>query len=401
MNIVKKAYCRTFQTVFKWAIPVLPYRSPKRLKKAEDIAPYLKKKNINNVLIVTDNFIHKSGMLKPLKEALEKYAIEYSVFDETVANPTVANVEKARSMYLGNSCKALIGFGGGSSIDCAKAVGARVVKPNQPIRKMKGILKIWKKLPLLIAVPTTAGTGSEVTLASVITDGETRHKFPINDFFLIPKVAVLDPELTRSLPKNLTATTGMDALTHAVEAYIGRSVTRDTHEDSIKAVNLIFANLEKAYEDGDDMKARANMLRAAFLAGRAFTKSYVGYCHAVAHSLGGKYNTPHGLANAVLLPYTLELYGESVYEKLGDLAKVTGVADKSLSDEEASKLFIHKIRTMNKNMGIPEKLSGIEEEDIVQLSTYAEKEANPLYPVPKLMTRKELEKLYYDVMEES
>lgn len=401
MNIVKKAYCRAFQTVFKWAIPVLPYRSPERLKKIEDIAPYLKKKNYNKVLIVTDSFIHQSGMTDSLKKALNANKVDYVVFDETVANPTVANVEKAREIYLANSCEALIGFGGGSSIDCAKAVGARIAKPNQPISKMKGIIKIWKKIPLLVAVPTTAGTGSEVTLASVITDGETRHKFPINDFFLIPKVAVLDPELTRSLPQHLTATTGMDALTHAVEAYIGRSVTRQTHEDAIKAVNLIFANLENAYNDGNDMKARANMLRAAFLAGRAFTKSYVGYCHAVAHSLGGKYNTPHGLANAVLLPYTLELYGEAAYGKLGDLARVTGVAPRAATDEAAAKAFIKKIRTMNSSMNIPDKLKGIQKEDIPQLATYAEKEANPLYPVPKLMTRKELEKLYYDVMEVS
>ena len=399
MNFIKKAYCRTFQTVFKWAIPVLPYRSPKRLKKIEDIAPYLKMNKYNRVLIVTDGFIHKSGMIDSLKSALKRHAVEYVVFDETVANPTVANVEKAREIYLENGCEALIGFGGGSSIDCAKAVGARIAKPNQPISKMKGILKIWKKIPFLVAVPTTAGTGSEVTLASVITDGETRHKFPINDFFLIPRVAVLDPELTRSLPPQLTATTGMDALTHAVEAYIGRSVTRQTHEDSIKAVNLIFANLEKAYNNGNNMKARANMLRAAFLAGRAFTKSYVGYCHAVAHSLGGKYNTPHGLANAVLLPYTLELYGEAAYAKLGDLARVTGIAPRAATDEAAAKAFIKKIRMMNSNMNIPDKLQGIKKEDISQLATYAEKEANPLYPVPKLFTKKELEKLYYDVME--
>ena len=399
MNFIKKAYCRTFQTVFKWAIPVLPYRSPKRLKKIEDIAPYLKMNKYNRVLIVTDGFIHKSGMIDSLKSALKRHAVEYVVFDETVANPTVANVEKAREIYLENGCEALIGFGGGSSIDCAKAVGARIAKPNQPISTMKGILKLWKKIPFLVAVPTTAGTGSEVTLASVITDGETRHKFPINDFFLIPRVAVLDPELTRSLPPQLTATTGMDALTHAVEAYIGRSVTRQTHEDSIKAVNLIFANLEKAYNNGNNMKARANMLRAAFLAGRAFTKSYVGYCHAVAHSLGGKYNTPHGLANAVLLPYTLELYGEAAYAKLGDLARVTGIAPRAATDEAAAKAFIKKIRMMNSNMNIPDKLQGIKKEDISQLATYAEKEANPLYPVPKLFTKKELEKLYYDVME--
>ena len=177
-----------------------------------------------------------------------------------------------------------------SSIDCAKAVGARVAKPHQSLEKMKGILKVHKKLPLLIAIPTTAGTGSETTLAAVITDAESRHKYPINDFPLIPRVAVLDPKVTASLPPFLTATTGMDALTHAVEAYIGNSTTAGTRADALFAVKMIFENIDRAYTDGSDLEARKNMLLAAFSAGCAFSKSYVGYVHAVAHSLGGEYN---------------------------------------------------------------------------------------------------------------
>lgn len=352
-------------------------------------------------MLVTDKYLHESGMLEPLKKALSDSDICCTIYDRTVPNPTVTNVEEARELYIANHCAGLIGFGGGSAIDCAKAVGARIARPNKPISKMKGILKVMGKIPFLIAIPTTAGTGSETTVATVITDHESAHKFPINDFFLIPHVAIHDPEMTRTLPAGLTATTGMDALTHAIEAYIGRSTVKSTREDALEAARLIAENLEDAYRDGNNMTARTNMLHAAFLAGRAFTKSYVGYCHAVAHSLGGKYHIPHGLANAVLLPYVLEAYGSSIYKKANDIAVAMHLADEATSEEVAAKSLIAHIRKMNRDMGIPTKLQGIQKKDIPRLAAYAEKEANPLYPVPVLMTKKELERFYYDVMEDA
>ena len=399
MNTMNKAFCRTYQTVLRLAIPILPYRSPKVLDSVTQVPDVLKQKGITRVLIVTDGFLHLSGMLEPLKKALSENDIFYSVYDETVPNPTILNVELARERYIKEECQGLIGFGGGSAIDCAKAVGARIARPNKSIPQMRGILRIMKKIPFLIAVPTTAGTGSETTLATVITDHRTDYKFPVNDFPLIPRVAVLDPEMTRGLPRNLTATTGMDALTHAIEAYIGRSTTKDTREDALEAAALISQNLEKAYDNGGNMTARANMLKAAFLADRAFSKSYVGYCHAVAHSLGGKYHIPHGLANAVLLPYTLDAYGPAIYRKAKDIAVAMDIADPIVSEEAATQALIEHIRQMNARMGIPEKLSGIREEYIPQLAAFAHKEANPLYPVPVLMDKKELERFYYDVME--
>ena len=399
MNPIKKIYCRTFQTVFRIAIPLLPYRKPKRLGGADDVLALLKKKQINSVMLITDESIRSYGITSELEHKLAKGRIKLTVYDKTVANPTTKNVEDARLLYLSNNCKALIGFGGGSSIDCAKAVGARIARPDKPLSKMEGILKVHKKLPLLIAIPTTAGTGSETTLASVITDADTRHKYPINDFPLIPKYAVLDPEVTRNLPPSLTATTGMDALTHAVEAYIGRSTTAGTRKDSIKAVQLIFKYIYAAYTDGNDMTARKNMLYAAYLAGSAFTKSYVGYVHAVAHSLGGKYNTPHGLANAVLLPYVLEAYGSSIWHKLHTLAVSAGLASENDTMEEGAKKFIDAIKALQVKLGIGNKIKGIVKEDIKELAKTAEKEGNPLYPVPVLMTAAELEQFYYDVME--
>lgn len=398
--IVKLAY-RSFQTMFKLVIPILPYRTPQVLHSVTQIPSVLQAQGISRVLIVTDGFLHVSGALEPMKKALSENSIYFTVYDDTVPNPTVWNVESARERYIENNCQGLIGFGGGSSIDCAKAVGARIARPKKSIHKMQGILQIMRKIPFLIAVPTTAGTGSETTLATVITDDKSYHKFPISDFPLIPRVAVLDPEMTRSLPKNLTATTGMDALTHAIEAYIGRSTTKATRADALLAARLIAENLENAFHDGNDMTARQNMLTAAFHAGRAFSMSYVGYCHAVAHSLGGKYHIPHGLANAVLLPYVLKAYGSAIYSKAKDIAIAMHLAEETTPADIATNILIAKIREMNQNMAIPEKLFGIQKKDIPRLAHFAHKEANPLYPVPVLMTKKELERFYYDVMEES
>lgn len=285
-------------------------------------------------------------------------------------------------------------------MDCAKAVGAKIAKPNQSLANMKGILKVHKKLPLLMAVPTTAGTGSETTLAAVITDAKTRYKYAINDFPLIPKYAVLDPKVTLSLPPFITATTGMDALTHAVEAYIGRSTTYGTRKDALLAVKLIFENIDTAYTDGTNVDARRNMLHASYYAGCAFTKSYVGYVHAVAHSLGGQYNIPHGLANAILLPHVLEEYGETIHKKLAKLAVAAGIVEKGTPYTQAAYAFIDEIKAMKKRFGIGNIVPEIKEEDIPKLSHYADKEANPLYPVPVLMNAKELEKFYYMLMKE-
>lgn len=279
-------------------------------------------------------------------------------------------------------------------MDCAKAVGARIARPNMPLKKMAGLIKVCKRLPLLIAVPTTAGTGSETTVASVIVDSKTHHKYVINDFCLIPRYAVLSPEITVGLPKHLTATTGMDALTHAVEVYVGRSKTKETKEAATKAVSLIFENLEKAYENGANLDARKNMLHASYLAGTAFTKSYVGYVHAVAHTLGGKYGVAHGLANAVLLPHVLRAYGEGAVKSLAELARSVGLVKGEVADKVAAETFISHIEKMNEHMNIPTRLDCVKKEDIPVMAKLADKEGNPLYPVPVLWDAKELEAIY-------
>lgn len=393
--------CRVYQKGMKLVLDIVPFwRRPELIKGRDSlkkIPGLLKQKNVGRVLLVTDVGLAKLGLHVQLLEWLSADGIACAVYDKTVANPTIDNVEEALLLYRKEDCQAIIAFGGGSPMDCAKTVGARVAKPNQPVSKMRGILKIHKRIPLLIAIPTTAGTGSETTLAAVIKDAQTLEKYPINDFVLIPQYAVLDPVLTVGLPGHITAQTGMDALTHAVEAYIGKSNTKQTRQDSIDAVKLIFENLEKAYADGADLGARAKMQQAAFLAGAAFTRAYVGNVHAIAHSLGGEYGTPHGLANAVILPYVLDEYGDTVYKSLAELADLVGLGKGTA--EEKAKAFIAEIRAMNARMGIPAKLPGIREEDIDKLARRAIREANPLYPVPKIMRHDELKKLYYQVKE--
>ena len=401
MNPVKKLYCRTFQTVFKIALPFLPYRKPKVVGSVKALPDIILKKKCSKVLIITDSGIRKLGLTRRLEKALDAAGIPCIIYDKTVANPTTVNVAEAVKLYLDNGCDCIIGFGGGSSMDCAKAVGARIAKPKQSLAKMKGILKVRRKLPLLMAVPTTAGTGSETTLAAVITDAQTRYKYAINDFPLIPRYAVLDPKVTLSLPPFITATTGMDALTHAVEAYIGNSTTYGTRKDALLAVKLIFENIDTAYEDGSNVEARRNMLHASFYAGCAFTKSYVGYVHAIAHSLGGEYNVPHGLANAVILPMLLEAYREKIHKKLARLAIAAGLADEDTLCSEAAGQFIRAVKDMKKRFGIGVHIPEIQETDIPKLAHYADKEANPLYPVPVLMDAAKLESFYRILMTET
>ena len=397
MNIFKKFYCRTYQGVFRMMLPILPYRQPKPLANCQDIVYTLQDHKIASVLLVTDKSIRGLGLTQELEGAIKENKIAITVFDKTVPNPTTENVDEALKLYKENGCQAIIAFGGGSAMDCAKATGARVARPKKTLGQMKGVLKVGKPIPLLIAVPTTAGTGSETTLAAVITDSETRHKYAINDFPLIPKYAALIPELTLGLPPKLTATTGMDALTHAIEAYIGRSTTKETRKRALQATKAIFENIEIAYRDGKNLKARRNMLNASYSAGLAFTISYVGYVHAIAHSFGGKYNIPHGLANAIILPYVLKKYGSKVNKKLWKMGVYAGLFDQNTAYEKGAKLFIEKIEKLNKSMNIGTQISEIQEEDIPELAKTAEKEGNPLYPVPVLWTAKDLEEIYREV----
>lgn len=394
MNGLKKIWCRVFQGAFRLAIPLLPYRRPEQVGDVARLPALLAERGCGSVLVVTSPSVAKMAGTRRLLEALGAAGIACAVYDKTVPNPTTDTVEEALALYRERGCQGIIGIGGGSSLDCAKAVGVRAARPNKPLSKMGGVLKVRRQLPPLAAVPTTAGTGSETTVAAVITDAATRDKYAISDFPLIPDYAVLDPEMTVTLPPHLTASTGMDALTHAVEAFIGRSTTRDTREDALAAVGLIFANLEKAYRDGSDLDARREMLTASFRAGCAFTKSYVGYVHAVAHSLGGAYNVAHGFANAVILPVMLRAYGPAIYPKLARLAEAAGLAEPGMDGREAALAFIEGVEGLKARCGIGDAIPELRREDIPALARHADREANPLYPVPVLMDAGELEGIY-------
>ena len=402
MNPFYKLYCRCFQRVIYLAMFFLNWRVPEQISGEGSLAKlpaFAKDHGWKSALLVTDQGLMSLGMAQPIIDGFKAEGMNIVVYDKVVPNPTITNIEEGLKLYHDNKCDVIIALGGGSPMDCAKGIGARVARPDKPIPKMKGILRVLKQLPPLVAIPTTSGTGSEATLAAVISNPDTHEKYPINDPVLIPRYAVMAPLLTVGLPKHITSTTGMDALTHAVEAYIGSENTSATKKNAIAATQLIFKYLKRAYDDGQDKEARNKMQEASLLAGMAFTRAYVGYVHAVAHSLGGFYGVPHGLANAVILPHVLDAYGKKAYKKLARLAEAVGI--EGADDEAKAKKFIQEIKDMNAYMDIPTKIQGkwtIKEEDIPTMADRAFKEANPLYPVPEIWSREDLIKIYREIM---
>ncbi len=402
MKLLNNLY-RMSHYAFYLGVRVLPFPKVKIISGKGSIAKipnFLNQYNYKNILIVTDESIVSLGLIDVLLKKLDEYSIDYTIYSGVKPNPTINQAEEAAKAYVDNGCDGIVAVGGGSPMDCAKVAAARISNPNKSVRDMKGQFKVTRKPPIIIAVPTTSGTGSECTIAAVITDGITHEKFAITDMKLTPKVAVLDYELTRGLPKHITSTTGMDALTHAVEAYLSIIHTKETDEYAIKCIKLVFSYLQRAYINGDDMDAREAMAKAAYFGGMAFTRVYVGNVHAMAHQLGGMYNVPHGLANAVILPVVLDYYDETVYRRLAELARHIKLNnDGENSEEILAKRFIAKIREINISMDIPIIIPEINEVDIKQLAKQAVHEANPTYPVPKIMEQNECEKLYGKLIE--
>lgn len=405
VNIFYKFGCRAFQKIMWCAEWVLPWRTPEQISgegSLQKLPAFLKEKGFKKALLVTDEQLLKLGLCNPLIDNMKATGLDIVVFGDVVPNPTIGNIEAGLTLYKENGCDHIIAVGGGSAMDCAKGIGARVARPKTPIPKMKGVLRVLRKLPPLVAVPTTSGTGSEATLAAVISNPEKKEKYPINDPVLIPHYAVMDPLLTVGLPKPITSTTGMDALTHAVEAFIGSENTPATKRQAIEATQLIFKYLKRAYDNGSDLEARNEMQKASYLAGCAFTRAYVGYVHALAHALGGFYGVPHGLANAVLLPVVLEAYGKAAHKKLARLAEAVGI--EGSTDEKKAKAFIQAIYDLNESMDIPKLINPtttkyeLKEEDLPIMVKHAVSEANPLYPVPIIWGYDELYSLYRRIM---
>ena len=376
-------FCRAFQCCFAVGARLLPWRRPRvyagpgSLLRAADI---LRENGLRRPFVVASRRQCADKHFRALQEALDEQDILLSVFSSVEPNPSVETVEKIAAQYKFDRCDCFLVIGGGSPMDAAKAAAARLARPERSLSRLAGLLKVRRRVPPLIAVPTTAGTGAETTIAAVIT-GSDHHKYAVSDLCLIPRYAILDPTLSVGLPPHITAETGMDALTHAVEAYLSRFYnTGMTRALAESAVVTIFAHLERAYRDGASLEDRAAMLQASFDAGAAFTRASVGNVHAIAHTLGGLYGTPHGLANAVLLPLVLEDYGAAAYSRLARLAGLVGLPGET--KETRAKAFIAEIRAMNARMGIPDHFDTIREEDIPLMSKWASQEANPVYPVP-------------------
>jgi len=379
-------FCRVFQFVFNLGARVLPWRKAIPVEGAGsvgEIPRLLIAQGVKKPLLVTDGGLVRAGIADRVAGVLAGAGVGGVMFSDVEPNPSENTVNAIVKMYTAEGCDGIVALGGGSSMDAAKGAAACVVRPGKSVSQLGGLLKVMKKLPPFIAVPTTAGTGSETTIAALITDTKTQHKYAIMDLSLIPHYAIFDPELTRGLPPAISAATGMDALTHAVEAYLCWTYnTRESLRFALDAVKIIFENLETVCADGDNMDARLAMLRASYKAGFAFTRAGVGNVHAIAHTLGGLYNTPHGLANAVILPKVLEDYGEKVHKKLARLAEAAGVAVGAKTAAEKARIFIDAIYSMNERMGIPKGFDCIKSADIPRMVKWAGKECNPLYPVP-------------------
>lgn len=419
-------FCRIYQGAMKVGMYMLPWHTPEVIEDRADsdrLLEDIKRREVERLLVVMGPNMMKRGLPVPMLEKLRANGIECEVFDRLTSDPTDAQVEEGVRLYNEKNAQGIILFGGGSPMDCGKAIAARIARPDRTIAELQGVLKVCsrRKVPVMWAIPTTSGTGSEATMAAVITDHETHRKKSINDMAIIPHVCVLDAGLTAGLPPDITAYTGMDALCHAVEAYTNNAYNTALEKKMAKdAVKLIYENLEGAYENGSDMEKRQNMQRAAFYAGRAFTRGCVGYVHAIGHAVEGLYGVPHGKAMAILLPHVLKAFGSSAEAKLAELADHCGLSAEYGVDHDdrtggcacpaygamkgkttnngKARLFIEWIENTKRSMDIPDRFDCIKEEDVETIAKWADAEANPLYPVPKIFDRKQLEDLVRSVM---
>jgi alcohol dehydrogenase len=368
MFALKVLCLRIYMRIFKGITVILPFKWPKIFDgpgSSLELCRHIANQGHKKILLVTDSMLVKLGLLDAMQVELEKQGITVVIYDGVMPDPTITQIEAGVSVLKDNNCKAILAVGGGSSIDAAKVIAARG-KSDKSIVNMAGLFKIYFSGTLpLYAVPTTAGTGSEVTIAAVVSDPKQKRKLPIIDLKLMPVAAALDGELMTGLPAHITAATGMDALTHAVESYISRNALKHTDLKAIEATQLIMANLVTAVTDGSNVAARQAMVRASNLAGMAFTQAGVGYVHAIAHNFGALYHTPHGVANAIVMPYVLDYSKSSCTLRLADLAKACniGLADannannaNNANDEQLAEAFIQRIREMKHKFNIPTKL---------------------------------------------
>jgi len=378
---------------------MMPWKEPKIIHSIEDLPLEINRLELNKIMIVTDQGIVRAGLLQILVDVLHKNSVEkFVIYSRVRSDPTVEQVEDGYIFYMSHQCDSLICLGGGSTIDFGKAVGIRTVSPNKSLSKLKGLFKVKKQIPPLIAIPTTAGTGSEATFICSITDKKTSLKFSIIDFSLVPLVAVLDPILTFRLPLYLTATTGMDTLSHALEAYLNRYHSRETKKRALSAMKSVFQYLTRAYENPTDLEARTKLLKASYDAGYAFARDGVGYIHAMAHALEGFHRINHGYANAIIMPYVLKAYGRNARRKLAFLHDLFWPSKLKRTKDQKAKHFIHHIETLNRILIIPDHIIISHEYHMEEMASHVIKEVNWSFPVPKHFHIEKIQTLFKNVV---
>lgn len=389
---MKLVYYKFRAFVVTWLLRLLPRNAPVVYKgpgSALVLAEQVAVLGINKVLIVTDDFLGKSGILDGIKQQLDKDGVAFAIFDGVLPDPAFDQVQAGEALLRTEACEAVLAVGGGSVLDAAKMIALLHTNPGD-LKFFDGIQKAKNPGLTLFAIPTTAGTGSEITLASVITDPVSHRKVPIADSKLIPGYIALDAEIMKGMPPGITAATGMDALTHAVESYLSKASSASSALQAKAAIRLIFNHLTSAWHDGNNMAARDAMALAAFYAGAAFGRTSVGYVHGVAHQLGRICHTPHGNANAMVLPEVLAAYGNCIHPKLAELAILVGLGAETDAQATLAQKFIQSIIDMRAELELPLKPEGLQASDIPGIVEEALKEAGDLYPVPRYMSEAEI-----------
>lgn len=395
----KKALYRAQTKALNITARILPFPRPtlfsgpgSSLELCETIALM----GIRNVLIVTDAMLIEIGLTDPIQNKLSELGVDFVIYDGVKPDPTIDQIEEGLAMLRQHGCEAVFGIGGGSSLDAAKVIAARATN-DKPIRKMEGFFRLFRTPLPLYTVPTTAGTGSEVTVAAIVSDPMRKSKAAIVDPKLVPDLAALDANLMTGLPPHITAATSMDALTHAVEAYLSLNALPGTDHYALAATRLIMKNLPIVMQDGQNVEARQRMALASFYAALAFTRSGVGYVHAIAHALGARYHTPHGLANAIVMPYVLEYSRPACSARMAALGEASGLRAAGDSDATVARKFIDHVRGLNAALDIPDKLDTLEIADIPDIARAALKEAHGTYAVPRFMDAPTCEAVIHDI----
>jgi alcohol dehydrogenase class IV len=390
---VKVLFYKFFMLVLKGVTFFMPQGKPLLLAgagSAIELCTTIARFGHQRVLLVSDKILNDLGVLKPIVAKLESHGIEVVIYDGVLPDPSYTQIEEGIAAGRSARSDAVLAVGGGSPIDAAKVVAVGLTN-SVPVAQLTGISKVKKVgLPLYV-IPSTAGTGSEVTLAAVISDPVSHAKTPVIDTKTLPVAAALDPEIQKGMPPPITAATGMDALTHAIEAYVSKGASVETDRYALAAVGMIFEYLPRAYADGNDMEAREAMSLASCYAGLAFTRAFVGYVHAIAHTFGARYGTPHGLANAIVLPYILEYSLDGATERMARLAIAAKLGSTADGNQALSQRLVERVRELNKDLGVPKTLDALRPGDVPEIAKAALREAHYLYPVPKYMDQLQCE----------